>query len=138
MAEIGPGSTRGRGVILVTAIFILGLVCGAALFYLGQRSLGPPGRIVGPPPPAPLDDMTRELGLDPDQRREIRTLLDEQRVRLHELLEASRREIRAVLRPDQQQRFDDLRPPRPGPPGPPGPPPPGSPRPGGHPPPPPG
>jgi hypothetical protein len=53
------------------------------------------------------------LDLDPGQREAIRHLLDEQRIRLDGFLEGSRQEIRALLRPDQQQRFDAMRPPRP-------------------------
>jgi hypothetical protein len=132
MGELGLEPARGKGVFLLTAIFILGMICGAALFYMGQRSIGVPGPPPGPPPPAPLDHMSRELNLDPEQLRAIDALLGEQRIRLDEFLEGSRQEIRALLRPDQQRRFDDMRPPRPAQPGhrPP------APR-GGHPPPPP-
>jgi hypothetical protein len=126
MADIGMGPARSKGIMLLAAIFILGMVCGAALFYMGQRSIGlpgaPPRPQEGPPPPAPLDHMSRMLDLDPGQREAIRHLLDEQRIRLEGFLEESRQEIRALLRPDQQRRFDDMRPPRPPQPG--GPPPP--------------
>jgi hypothetical protein len=126
MGEFGSGPSRSKGILLLTVIFILGMICGASLFYMGQRSIGMPGPPPGPPPPAPLDHMSRELNLDPEQRMAIDRLLGEQRIRLEEFLEGSRLEIRALLRPDQQRRFDDLRPPRPEPPGhqPPPPPPP--------------
>jgi hypothetical protein len=137
MGEPALHPSKRKGVLLIGVVFVLGMICGAALFVMGQRSVGfrrPPG----PPPGHPLDRLSRELNLDDAQREEIRTILDGQRARLDAVLEDSRHAIRAVLRPDQQERFDDLRPPRPG--GPeehPGHPPPGHPPPFGAPPPPP-
>ncbi|UCF69351.1 MAG: periplasmic heavy metal sensor [Acidobacteriota bacterium] len=105
------GPSRTKGLLFVGVVFFLGMICGAALFFLGQLSVGPPGP-PGPPPPHPLERLTRELDLDPDQQREIRAMLDEQRVRLDTVLEDFRRSIRDVLRSDQRERFDNLRPPR--------------------------
>jgi len=136
MDEFTPGPSRTKGYLLLGVVFVLGLICGAALFYTGQRSVTPRGP-EGHPPGRPLDRMSRELNLDPDQRRAIREILDGQRIRFDEVLEDSREAIREVLSPSQQQQFDALRPPGPGlPGGPPGhrPPPPGHPPPG-HPPP---
>jgi len=96
--------------VLLVAVFVLGAVCGAALFYLGQRSVQPAHRLAGGPPDHPMARMTRELGLDPEQQAAIREILDEQRAQLGAFLEGSREKIREVLRPEQQELFDTMRP----------------------------
>ena len=96
--------------MLLVAVFVLGAVCGAALFYLGQRSVQPAHRLAGGPPDHPMARMTRELDLDPEQRAAIREILDEQRAQLGAFLEGSREKIREVLRPEQQELFDTMRP----------------------------
>jgi hypothetical protein len=88
------------------------MVCGAALFYLGQRSMMPP-RLAGPwrdgPHPGEgLDRLCRELDLDPDQRRKIEGVLAERRARMRKFVEDGRSEIRDTLRPDQQKIFDAM------------------------------
>jgi len=143
MLEPTQGAGRRSALLWLGVVFLLGMVSGASLFYLGRWSTGlrQPRH---PAPPHPIDRLARDLDLDADQERQVRAILEEHRARLEDLLEESREAIQAVLRPDQRERFDDLRPPREGrrpghppPPGghhpPPGPfgPPPG---PGGHPP----
>jgi len=132
MADFTEGPTRRTAAALLVAVFVLGAVCGAALFYLGQRSVRPAhpeaaGRLG---PDHPMARMTRELDLDPEQREAIHEILEEQREQLGAFLEGSREKIREVLRPEQQERFDVMRPADPAHPG--GPPP------GHRPPPPPG
>jgi Spy/CpxP family protein refolding chaperone len=132
MADLTQGSTRRTAAALLVAVFVLGAVCGAALFYLGQRSVRPAHREAGGPPGPdhPMARMTRDLDLDPEQRAAIREILEEQRVQLGTFLEGSREKIREVLRPDQQERFDVMRPADPAHPG--GPPPGHRPPPPGH------
>ena len=132
MADFTEGPTRRTAAALLVAVFVLGAACGAALFYLGQRSVRPAhpeaaGRLR---PGHPMARMTRELELDPEQREAIHEILEEQREQLGTFLEGSREKIRGVLRPEQQERFDVMRPADPAHPG--GPPP------GHRPPPPPG
>lgn len=114
------GAPRGRATLVLLGTFVLGLVCGAALLRIGQHTVGPapgpgPGRggpgLAGPP----LEHLDRRLGLDDAQRRAVRDIVRRQRVRLHELVEASRLEIRDVLTPEQQAEFDAMRPPGGGP-----------------------
>ena len=100
---------RSRGVLLVAVIFLLGLLSGAAGFYVGQRSIFPPrfgwgGARAG----GGLDHLTRELKLDAEQRRKIEAILDGRRARMQQFLEEGRSEIRAVLTPDQQAIFDKM------------------------------
>ncbi len=104
-----PG--RSRGVLLVGVIFLLGLLSGAAGFFLGQRSFFPPRSGwggPGGPHGGGLDHLTRELKLDADQRQKIEAILEGRRGRMQQFLEEGRSEIRAVLTPDQQAIFDKM------------------------------
>jgi Spy/CpxP family protein refolding chaperone len=118
MAETWAGSERTRGLFLLGVVFLLGMVCGAALFYLGQRSMMPP-RLAGqwrdgPHPGAGLERLSRELDLDPDQRRKIEEILAERRSRMQKFVADGRSEIRDILRPEQQKIFDAMPHDRPG------------------------
>ena len=103
---------RSRAVLLVAVIFLLGLLSGAAGFYVGQRSIFPPrfgwGGAGGPHPGGGLDRLTRELKLDADQRKKIEAILAGRRERMQQFLEEGRSEIRAVLTPEQQAIFDKM------------------------------
>ena len=103
---------RGRAAALLLAVFLLGAGAGAAGLSLYQRALqhdrgqdrgGREGRRA-----RALERLTRDLDLDPAQRAQVETILDRQRERMRPLFDASRQEIRAVLRPDQQARFDAM------------------------------
>jgi Spy/CpxP family protein refolding chaperone len=111
MDEATDPPDRSRGVLIAAVIFLLGLLSGAAGFYLGQRSFfaqrgwGGPG---GPHPGGGLERLTRELKLDADQRRKIEAILEGRRGRMQQFLEEGRAEIRAVLTPEQQAVFDKM------------------------------
>jgi Spy/CpxP family protein refolding chaperone len=118
--------------LFVLAIFCLGLSAGflagrrmpprpgrPPLFGEAPRGRGPgfgPGR-GGPGPGMLLDRIDRELHLTSEQRNQVRSIFDERRGRLEavqrdaiaradqERLELQA-EIRKVLTPEQQQRFD--------------------------------
>jgi hypothetical protein len=79
--------------------------------FRGDRG-GPP-----PLPPGMLNRLTDELALDAAQRTQVQKILDDRRSRLEEVHREAREKfdreqkdlheaIRAVLRPDQQQKFD--------------------------------
>ncbi len=139
MDDQATSPARTRGLLLLGVVFGLGMVCGATLFYLGQRSMLPRLRGFGPGGPHPgagLERLTRELNLDGEQKKKIEAILAGRRARMQQFLEQGRSEIRDVLRPDQQTIFDALPhdhagrrgwrtgpPPEPPPDGPPGPPP---------------
>ena len=105
MSDAAP--SRGLAAALLLAVFLAGAGAGAAGLALGQRAFGHEGRRG-----RALERLGRELQLDAAQRREIGAILFRQRERMRPLFEETRQEIRAVLRPDQQARFDAL--PRPG------------------------
>ena len=105
-------------------VFALGTVFGAALtvillhlpsgtplpFHGHEGAMrGPHGQ--GPETEAVIDHMERELGLDDAQRAKVREILDDAHGRIHQTLEETHRKIRELLTPDQQKRFDAMRPP---------------------------
>ena len=107
---------------------------GADGFRRGGPGPGPgPGRFGRGPggpalPPQLLERLTREVQLDAAQRDQVRKLLEERRDRFEQVHREARDRfdkeqrdllaaIRAVLRPDQQQQFDDFLDRRPPPPG---------------------
>lgn len=114
-----PRSTPVRGTLLLAVIFFLGMISGAALFYMGQRS-APAGAVATGRRPSgsmypgsmmrPEDQLAKELDLDPEQRRKIGEALRSSRTQLFEMMERTRLEVREQLRPDQQEKFDRQRP----------------------------
>jgi hypothetical protein len=109
----GPGFFGGRG-------RAGGPGPGGPMF--GRGAGGPPGL-----PPELLNRLTREVQLDDAQREQVRKLLEERRDRFEQVhreardrFEKEQRDlhaaIRAVLRADQQQKFDDFLDRRPPPP----------------------
>jgi hypothetical protein len=123
--------------VFVLAVFCLGAASGFVvgrhappLYPHGPDSFdgrargrpGPFGRPFGGPPPLPPDLVERlssELQLDVSQQDQVKRVLDERRDRLEQVhrdardrFEKEQRElhaaIRAVLRPDQQAKFDNF------------------------------
>jgi len=108
------------------ALFVLAVFClGAGTGILIGRNMGPPpfapfplhGGRGGPPLPMLLDRLTSELQLDATQTSQIKSIMDQRRGRLEQVHRDARERfekeqgelhdaIRAVLRPDQQQKFD--------------------------------
>ncbi len=117
MAEAQATPVRSAGVLAVTAVFLLGVICGLALFPVGARLLRarPPfgwhGGERGERPP--MARMARDLGLDGRQQQQVRAVIEQSHAKVREILERSRSEVRGLLRPDQQEKFDRMRPPRP-------------------------
>ena len=130
------------GVLIL--VFLLGAITGGAAIaaWQGHERRDVARRGFGMRGERPMLAMMRRLNLDTTQRERIEDLLERHAPKRHQLmqdimakcgqaLEAEKveldREIRAVLRPEQQKRFDELsvrqRERLFGPPGPPGPPP---------------
>jgi len=110
-----PTPRSARGLLAIVAIFALGVVFGAALSFAIAHHTGRPGRM-GPRHDGPMaiDRMTRRLDLDAAQQKEVRAILEHGHAKVRGFMDDTRREIRAVLRPDQQEKFDRIH--RPGPP----------------------
>ena len=112
---------RWQALIALAGLFVLGVVSGglgAHLYYARslERPPGPPpffDRFMGP-------RLERHLELTPDQRRQLREVLEESRreaealrhemaPRMRELMQRTGVRIREILTPEQRQRFDELR-----------------------------
>jgi Spy/CpxP family protein refolding chaperone len=106
--------------LVIVGVFVLGCVTGASLDSLYRTRAGARGEIRGQHSPNQiLESMQRELGLNDQQSQQIRTILDdtrgqyrslrtEVRPRYDVIRQQARTRIRAVLSPEQQQRFDKM------------------------------
>ena len=108
-----------KGLLVLLVVFALGGITGAALdgLYRSRASaeLKLPKRDAGDY----FDSLKRELNLNAEQASAIKTILDEMRgeygaicadvrPRYDELRDRGRSRMRALLTPDQQQRFDSI------------------------------
>jgi len=100
-----------RGQLAVIAIFALGVVFGVAIsFVILHHGILPHRMALPHEGPMPIDRMTRELDLDADQQDKVRAILERDHAKMREFLDGTSRDIRALLRPDQQEKFDRFRP----------------------------
>ncbi len=122
-AEPRNNNTRTKiiAVIVVLAAFGCGVVAGAVgdriwLFRRGP-SHGPGGRFIAE---RILKRLDRDLKLTPQQHDAVKKIIDAHRVRVegvfdgvrpqvHHEIETANNEIRAVLTPEQRQKFEELR-----------------------------
>ena len=107
--------TTSKAILWIIVVFLTGVLCGGALTFVIYR-----------PDHPPLADrksredrlnefvqlMSTELTLDERQREEFRKLLMDSREIFREAhrkaSQETREKLRAVLRPDQLERFDEL------------------------------
>ena len=114
--------TRIWFALFVLAVFAMGLAAGV---LMGRRmgppprpgAAGPPVRGGLPPPDRLIERLDRDLQLSADQRQRIESILEARRPRIEavqrEVIARAEREqremqaeIRGVLTPEQQERFD--------------------------------
>lgn len=114
------GGTRLKLWLAVAAVFVLGCATGASLdsFYrLRAGAARGESRGGKRDPNHMFEKMRRELELDERQATEVRKILDETRneyrtlrsetrPRFDAVRQSARTRIRALLTPEQQQRFD--------------------------------
>ena len=112
-----PPSRRSRSLFAVILVFALGTIFGAALTvgvilhlpfvraFIHHRADGRD--------PARIERLIRDLDLDPEQEAKLRAIVERIHGDMNEILERSRREVRAFLRPDQQMKFDRIHTPSP-------------------------
>ncbi len=112
---------RWKSILGVLLIFLLGALAGAAVVHrVGRQSVeavlsGRGGATVD----LAVRRLTRSLDLDPAQRYQVRAIVTETRrdiveirkpvqAQVEEVFERSRSRVRAILRPDQQEKFDRI------------------------------
>lgn len=112
--------TRLKLWLAIAAIFALGCATGALLdsaYRLRAGAARHDSRGGGRDPARAFEKLQRELNLDERQSAEVRGILDETRDEYHALRsetrprfdavrESARTRIRALLNPEQRQRFD--------------------------------
>lgn len=112
-----PGHTRLKVWLVLVVVFVLGSITGAALtgLYRSRAGSDRPGRNANDR----FEKMRTELNLTEEQtkavsailddaRNEYRALRSELRPRFEEPRQKARTKIRALLSPEQQQKFDAI------------------------------
>jgi Spy/CpxP family protein refolding chaperone len=113
---------RWKSILGVLLVFLLGALAGAAVVHRVDRQgaeavLSGRGGATGD---LIVRRLTRSLDLDPAQRDQVRAIVTETRREIIEIrkpvqaqveatIERSRARVRAILRPDQQEKFDRIR-----------------------------
>lgn len=107
--------------LMILLVFILGGVTGASIDHLYNAKYG--SSRSGPPPgsrrQAMIENMRRDLNLSEDQVKQVRLVFEETRKEsqrrsavecpvFNEMREKTRQNIRAVLNPEQQQKYDAI------------------------------
>jgi Spy/CpxP family protein refolding chaperone len=112
---------RWKSIVGVLLVFLLGALAGAAVVYrVGHQRVDAvlSGR-VGATVDLIVRRLTRSLDLDSVQRDQVRAIVTETRRDIVEIrkpvqpqiesaIERSRVRVRAILRPDQQEKFDRI------------------------------
>jgi hypothetical protein len=113
---------RGEAAALVFVVFLLGALLGGLGYHLWsvrvsrQQIVNPSGR---PPRKQMMSDLTRELQLTSDQQKQLGVILRDTQSKwqaLYAPLDATRDQIRqdcranirSILTPEQQVKFDDF------------------------------
>ena len=116
--------TKSTALLLVIAVFVLGVALGALGMYLeGARVMaGHPAQPVRLTPAQrqsrTVDNLTKELGLNSDQQGQLRAILeqtgagyksiqDEDAPKIESVRQKGRDRIRAILTPDQLPKFEE-------------------------------
>ena len=113
---------RWKSILGVLVVFLLGALAGAAVVHRVDRQ-GAEGILSGRGGATAdliVRRLSRSLDLDPAQRDQVRTIVTETRREIIEIrkpvqaqveatIERSRARVRAILRPDQQEKFDRIR-----------------------------
>ena len=111
------GNTRLKVWLVLVVVFVLGSITGAALtgLYRSRAGADRPEKAMH----ERFDKMRRELNLTDEQTKSFSAILDDTRNEYHSLRaelrprfeeprQKARTKIRALLTPEQQQKFDAL------------------------------
>jgi Spy/CpxP family protein refolding chaperone len=111
---------RGEAAILVLVVFLLGALLGRVGNHVwGERVWGKQTMNTQPTRNQIVSDLTRDLGLTPDQQKQLGSIVDDTRAQWrtlyttiepqHEQIrQQSRNRIRGILTPDQKPKFEDF------------------------------
>jgi Spy/CpxP family protein refolding chaperone len=116
--------TKTTAVGLVLAVFVLGAALGAlGMYWAGRNVMAGPGHRQGPSSPGEhnarvVDSMKKDLGLTPDQQKQLLAILEQTGAKyksVHEQvapqMDAIRKEgrdqIRGILTPEQRAKFEE-------------------------------
>jgi Spy/CpxP family protein refolding chaperone len=109
-----------KAVLLVLLVFVLGIGLGSVGTYVvTTRVHAARGQQPARNPAQTMAMFTRDLNLNPDQQKQIETILSQTRARYAEIhsqadpeyeraRQAGREKIRQVLTPEQEPKFEDL------------------------------
>jgi Spy/CpxP family protein refolding chaperone len=109
-----------KAILLVFVVFVLGIALGALGMYVVTTRVLAARPQTGPRSAATaVAEFTRDLNLNPDQRKQIEAILNDTRSRyasLHDKLDPEyeqvrqqgRDRVRQVLTPEQRPKFEDL------------------------------
>jgi Spy/CpxP family protein refolding chaperone len=105
----------GKAIGLVVLVFLLGIAIGG----LGTHFWG--GRVFGGRGDHPriVEGLTRELGLTPDQKKQLESIIEDTRTKFQTIYEQERPlydqarkdgrdRIRAILTPEQRPKFEEF------------------------------
>ena len=110
--------TRRKAAGLVILVFVLGIAIGAlGTRYWGERVFG--ARSDHRDHAKIVEDLTREVGLTPDQRKQLETIIEETRAKFQALndqqrplfdqtREEARNRVRAILTPEQRPKYEEF------------------------------
>jgi Spy/CpxP family protein refolding chaperone len=111
-----PTWNNPRVLGILALVFLCGAVCGALVMRAGlHERLHHSSSFWKNEPLLSYDKLTRELNLSPDQRKALRTILDDY-ARYHQDLQAQlddwratgKSQIMRILGPEQRVRFEEL------------------------------
>lgn len=107
--------------LMILLVFVLGGITGASMNYLYNAKYGPSrsGPTPGSRRQVMIDNMRRDLGLNDDQVAQMRVIFEETRKEsqrrsavecpvFKEMREKTRQQIRSILTPDQQAKYDAI------------------------------
>ena len=109
---------KGKAAGLVIIVFLLGIALGAlGMYYWGGRALASHGSHFDRG--KLLAAMTREVGLTPDQQKQLQVIIEDTRSKFQAINEQTqpqydqvrqqaRDRIRAFLTPEQRPKFEDF------------------------------
>jgi hypothetical protein len=121
MREMENSSSKLKAGVLVIVVFVLGVVLGAVGTH--YREVGASSAHFGvsgyPVHSEVMKRLTQQVGLTPEQEKQVTSIVDDIHMRMHELSQQQkpqadairaegRQRIRAILTPEQLPKYEDF------------------------------